>query len=150
SEDPEFERYLPALDKRRDRRVRSALRHCNILRTLRLRQVTRLIEAEIDVTFFVAALELPGLHPSAHHRHFISRLVDVITSRLQRLLPHPDAALGDEDRRQSPFVGFWFYGRDRLAAGVRRDCLLLAGAWLCRCQVTEMHRVDNIRFDNAD
>ena len=134
------------------RRVGGALRDRDVLRALRLCKITRLIEAQIDIAFFIAALEFPGLHPGADHRDLVARLVDVIAAGLQRLLPHPDTADGHEDRSQDALVLLLLIGGDGLAARIRGHPLLLTGAGsrLLRDHVAEIYRRDNVGLDDAD
>ena len=116
----------------------------------RLGQVARLIEAEIDVALLIAALEFPGLHAGAHHRDLVGRFIGVIAAWLQRLFPDADAADRHKDGGQLAFIGFCFSGGDGFAARIRRHHLLLAGGRLVRVQIAEMHRVDDVGFDDAD
>ena len=106
---------------------------------LRLRQVARLIEAQIDVPLLVTTLELPGLHPGAHHRDFVGRLVGVIAAGLQRLFPDADAAGRDEGGGKLAFLGFRLFSGDGFAARIGRHRLLLAGGRLVGDKVAEMH-----------
>jgi hypothetical protein len=71
---------------------------------LRLCKIPRLIEAQIDVTSIIAALEFPGLHASAHHRDIIGRFIGVIAAGLQSLLPNTDATDRDKDGGELAFI----------------------------------------------
>lgn len=64
----------------------------------------RLIEAQIDVASFIAALEFPGLHASAHHRDIIGRFIGVIAAGLQSFFPDADATNRHEDGGELAFI----------------------------------------------
>jgi hypothetical protein len=118
------------------------------VRALRLGQIARLVEAQIDVTSFIATLEFPGLHAGAHHRDLIGLLVGVIAAGLQGFFPDADAADRDKDGGELAFI--CFLRGDGFAARIRRYRFLIAGGRLICDQVAEMHGIDDVGLDAPD